>query len=81
MSRSSNLSKLCVDANQLVVGSSPAAILELKFKGSEGKYLKECLDSIYVSLVPKFVDCFESDRVAISDSQNVFAVINGISAI
>ncbi len=39
-----------------VVGPGPRVLHEPSFKGNEWKYLKEWLDSIYVSSMGKFVD-------------------------
>ena len=61
MSKPSTLTSQVVEAIQSVVGSS-AVLHEPRFNGNEWKYLKECLDSTFVSSVGEFVDRFESDR-------------------
>ena len=50
-----------VDAIRTVVGAGPVALHEPRFAGNEWAYLKECLDSTYVSSVGKFVDRFEAE--------------------
>ncbi len=80
MSKPSTLASLVVDAIQSVVGSS-AVLHEPRFNGNEWKYLKECLDSTFVSSVGKFVDRFESDLAAYTGAKHVVAVVNGTSAL
>ena len=65
----------------MVVGSDSAALHEPRFSGNEWKYLKECLDSTFVSSVGKFVDRFESDLSDYLRAKHVIAVINGTSAL
>ena len=48
-----------IDAIIEVVGPGPVALHEPRFDGNEWLYLKECLDSNYVSSVGKYVDQFE----------------------
>lgn len=80
MSKPSNLASQIVNAIQSVVGAS-AALHEPRFNGNEWKYLKECLDSNFVSSVGKFVDRFESDLATYIGAKHVVAVINGTSAL
>jgi perosamine synthetase len=80
MSKPPTLASQIVDAIQSVVGSS-AVLHEPRFNGNEWKYLKECLDSTFVSSVGKFVDLFESDLAAYIDAKHVVAVVNGTSAL
>ena len=51
------------------------------FIGNEKQYLKECIDSTYVSSVGKFVDKFEEKIVEYTDSNFAVATINGTSAL
>jgi perosamine synthetase len=81
MPQASSLSKQCVDAIQSVTGSSSVALHEPQFKGNEWKYLKECLDSTYVSSVGKFVDRFESDLADFADARFAVAMVNGTCAL
>jgi perosamine synthetase len=80
MSKSSTLASQVVDAIQSVVGSS-AVLHEPRFNGNEWKYLKECLDSTFVSSVGKFVDRFEADLSAYTGAKHAVAVVNGTSAL
>jgi perosamine synthetase len=60
----SSLPEQVVAAIRSVVGAGPVALHEPSFAGNEWLYLKECLDSTFVSSVGKFVDRFEADLAA-----------------
>jgi len=75
------LASQTVDAIRSVVGSGPAVLHEPGFNGNEWKYLKECLDSTYVSSVGKFVDRFEADLIAYTGAKHAVAVVNGTAAL
>ena len=68
-------------AIRLVTGPGPVALHEPSFNGNEWIYLKECLDSTFVSSVGKFVDRFESDLVAYTGARHAVAVVNGTAAL
>ena len=70
-----------VDAVRSVVGCEPAALHEPRFAGNEWKYLKECLDSTFVSSAGEFVDRFESDLAAYTGAKYAVAVVNGTAAL
>ncbi len=76
-----NLVCQIVDAVQSVVGHGPVALHEPRFAGNEWLYLKECLDSTYVSSVGKFVDRFEADLAAYTGAKYAVAVVNGTAAL
>ena len=63
--KQSILAPQVVAAIRSVVGTGPAALHEPRFAGNEWAYLKECLDSTYVSSVGKFVDRFEADLASL----------------
>jgi len=52
-----------------------------EFQGNEWAYLKECLDSSFVSSVGKFVDRFEADLAAYTGAAHAVAVVNGTAAL
>lgn len=54
---------------------------EPSFCGNEWKYLKECLDSTFVSSVGKFVDRFEADLASYTGARYAVAVVNGTAAL
>ena len=78
---SSNLAEQVVAAIRSVIGSSPSVLHEPSFNGNEWQYLKECLDSTYVSSVGKFVDRFEDELSVFTGAKHVVAVVNGTSAL
>jgi perosamine synthetase len=70
-----------VDAIARAVGAPPLALHEPHFVGNEWIYLKECLDSTFVSSVGKFVDRFEADLAAYTGAKYAVAVVNGTAAL
>jgi perosamine synthetase len=76
-----NLLHQVVTAIRSVVGEGPVALHEPSFKGNEWLYLKECLDSTFVSSVGKFVDRFEADLASFTGAKRAVAVVNGTAAL
>lgn len=68
-------------ALEYVLGPGPAALHEPVFAGNEWQYLKECLDSTFVSSVGEFVDEFESQLTKFTGSGHTVAVVNGTAAL
>lgn len=81
MSTSSTLAEQVVAAIRTVVGTGPVALHEPSFAGNEWLYLKECLDSTFVSSVGKFVDRFELELAAFTGAKYAIAVVNGTAAL
>ena len=54
---------------------------EPNFAGNEWSYLKDCLDSTYVSSVGEYVDRFEEDLAQFTGAKHAIAVVNGTSAL
>jgi len=81
MSTQTNLADQVVTAIRAVVGPRPAVLHEPSFSGNEWLYLKECLDSTFVSSVGKFVDRFELDLALFTGAKHVVAVVNGTAAL
>ena len=75
------LSDQVVNAVRAVVGPGKVALHEPTFAGNEWLYLKECLDSTFVSSVGKFVDRFEADLAAFTGAKYAVAVVNGTAAL
>jgi perosamine synthetase len=75
------LAQQVTDAIGRVVGKGPVALHEPRFAGNEWAYLKECLDSTFVSSVGKFVDRFEVDLAAFTGAKHAIAVVNGTAAL
>jgi aminotransferase in exopolysaccharide biosynthesis len=70
-----------IAAIRAVVGTRPAALHEPHFAGNEWTYLKECLDSTFVSSVGKFVDRFEQQLAEYTGARHAVAVMNGTAAL
>ncbi len=70
-----------LDAVRSVVGPGPVALHEPRFLGNEWIYVKECLDSTFVSSVGEYVDRFESYIAAYTGAKYAVAVVNGSAAL
>jgi perosamine synthetase len=81
MSKQADLADQVVTAIRAVVGPGPVALHEPSFSGNEWLYLKECLDSTFVSSVGKFVDRFELDLANFTGVKHAVAVVNGTAAL
>ena len=81
MNKKTHLPDQIVSAIQSVVGDGPVGLHEPTFAGNEWKYVKECLDSTFVSSVGKFVDRFESDLATYTGAKHAVAVVNGTAAL
>jgi aminotransferase in exopolysaccharide biosynthesis len=77
----STLPDQVVSALQSVLGHGPVTLHEPRFVGNEAAYLKECLDSTFVSSVGKFVDRFEAELAAYTGAKHAVAVVNGTAAL
>ena len=64
-----------------MVGPGAVALHEPRFAGNEWAYVKECLDTTFVSSVGKFVDRFEADLAAYTGARHAVAVVNGTAAL
>ena len=76
----SPLASRVVEAIRTVCGPGPVALHEPRFAGEEWNYLKECLDSTFVSSVGKFVDRFELELAQYTGAGHAIAVANAKSA-
>lgn len=76
-----SLADQVVASIRAVVGDKVVALHEPSFAGNEWQYLKECLDSTFVSSVGKFVDRFEADLAKYTGAKHAVAVVNGTAAL
>ena len=81
MNKQKSLPDLIVNAIQSVVGTGPVGLHEPTFTGNEWLYVKECLDSTFVSSVGKYVNRFEEDLVTYTEASHAVAVVNGTAAL
>lgn len=70
-----------LNALRRVVGEQPVYLHEPYFFGNEWAYVKDCLDSTFVSSVGKYVDRFEEDLARYTGSRYAVATVNGTSAL
>ena len=77
----SSCARQILEVLQSVLGPGPVALHEPHFGGNEWLYLKECLDSGYVSSVGSFVDRFEAQLAAYTGVKHAIAVVNGTAAL
>jgi aminotransferase in exopolysaccharide biosynthesis len=80
LSRSA-LANRIVDAVRSVVGPGEVPLHEPCFAGNEWLYVKECLDSTFVSSVGTFVDRFERELEDHTGARHAVAVVNGTAAL
>ena len=81
MNASITIAEQVVTAIRAVVGKGPVVLHEPSFTGNEWLYLKECLDSTFVSSVGQFVDRFERDLASFTGAKHAVAVVNGTAAL
>jgi perosamine synthetase len=60
---------------------SPIALHEPRFEGNEWHYVKECLDTGWVSSAGKFVDKFEEELAEFTGIKRAVAVVNATAAL
>lgn len=80
-SLSCDLGGSVVAALEQVLGQGKADLHAPVFAGNEWAYLKDCLDSTFVSSVGAYVDRFERDLAAFTGSAHAVAVVNGTAAL
>ena len=68
-------------AIRTVVGPNQVSLHEPSFKGNEWQYIKECLDSTFVSSVGEFVDRFEDELARYTGAKYAISVVNGTAAL
>jgi perosamine synthetase len=59
----------------------PVALHEPRFNGNEWAYVKDCIDSTWVSYVGKYVDRFEVMIAEFTGVKKAVAVVNGTAAL
>ena len=65
----------------LPAGGGHVPLHEPSFRGNEWAYVKECLDTGWVSSVGKFVDRFEQELASYTGVKHAVAVVNGTAAL
>ena len=62
-------------------GNVVVSLHEPCFAGREWEYVKECLDTSWVSSVGKFVDHFEKELVDFTGAKHAIVTVNGTAAL
>ena len=70
-----------VDKAKEIYGDGFIPIHRPVFEGNEIKYLRECVESNFVSSMGGFVHRFESDVTKFTGSKYAIATVNGTSAL
>lgn len=70
-----------IEVIQSVAGIAPLRLHEPAFLGNEWDYVKECLDTGWVSSAGKFVDRFEQQLADYTGVKCAVAVVNGTAAL
>lgn len=70
-----------VERVRAVIGGGPAALHEPEFAGNEWTYVKECLDTGWVSTAGRFVERFEGMLTEITGARHAIATVNGTAAL
>ncbi len=70
-----------ISAIRSVVGTGSVVLHEPSFGGNEWLYVKETLDSTFVSSVGKYVDRFEHDLASFTGAKYAVAVSSGTAAL
>jgi aminotransferase in exopolysaccharide biosynthesis len=76
-----SLSEGVLQAIRKTIGPGPIPLHEPSFTGNEMAYLKECIDSTFVSSIGPYVDKFERAIESFTGSKYAIAVVNGTSAL
>ncbi len=77
----SSLVEQVVAAVSRATGGASAPLHAPRFGGNELAYLKECLDTTFVSSVGPFVDRFERELAEYTGAKHAVAVVNGTAAL
>jgi perosamine synthetase len=75
------LAQTITERVRYVVGAQRAALHEPSFQGNEWAYVKDCLDTGWVSSVGSYVDRFERDLAAYTGAAHAVVVSNGTSGL
>ena len=76
-----DLAQTITDCVVAVTGGARTALHEPCFGGNEWAYLKDCIDTGWVSSVGSYVDRFEHDIAEVTGAHHAVVVSNGTSAL
>lgn len=81
MDSKNSFSSQIISAISSVVGSGPVTLHEPSFNSNEWLYVKDAIDSSYVSSVGGYVNRFESELAKFTGAKYAVAVVNGTAAL
>jgi perosamine synthetase len=70
-----------LEAVRSVAGEGQRPLHEPEFLGNEWTYVKDCIDTGWVSSAGKYVDRFEQELVSLTGAKHAVAVVNGTAAL
>ena len=73
--------RLLAVLEEVIPAGGPKSLHEPEFAGNEWNYLKQCLDTGWVSSVGKFVDEFEIRLAQFTGAKHAVAIVNGTAAL
>lgn len=76
-----NLDQKILNILRVMLNEERHSLHEPRFQGKEQAYIKDCVDSTYVSTVGKFVDQFEKNLADYTGARRAIAVVNGTAAL
>ena len=76
-----DIAKIITKKLRSVIGNDRVALHEPSFKGNELNYLKECINSGWVSSVGSYVNRFEKDLATYTGAMHAVVVSNGTSGL
>ena len=74
------VAEICA-AIRAAIGEAPAALHEPEFAGAELRYLKDCIDTGWVSSAGAYVERFERGLAELTGARHAIAVVNGTAAL
>ena len=79
----SSLTSSIIEAIKLILPprDSPIALHKPSFEGREWEYVKECIDTGWVSSAGKYVNQFEEQLKDLTKIPHAIAIVNGTSAL
>lgn len=81
MTEVKTITKNVIEAIRKVAGEKKLSLHEPIFLGKEYEYLKNCLDTTYVSTIGKYVETFEKSLIDYTGAKSAIGVINGTSGL
>lgn len=79
--QNANFSQIIIEVIQEIFGPGPVSLHQPSFLGNEWSYVKDAIDSTFVSSVGPYVSKFETELAGYTGAKHVIAVTNGTAAL